>query len=156
MPVLFAFREMTDEEYKKEQEAFDTHGLEFGNPPEKQERFGFVAHDDGEFVGASSGLAQKNTDTYGDYFYLSDLLVEKTYRKQGYGKKLLELLEEKVKVLGITYIWTWTASYEAEAFYQKLGYEVFVRFENYYPSGHSRVGMIKKLVDLYPEPQEAV
>lgn len=57
MPVRFEFRDMTDEEYKKEQEAFDSHGLAFGNPPEQQERFGFVAQDDGKFVGASSGLA---------------------------------------------------------------------------------------------------
>lgn len=91
MLVRFEFRDMTDEEYKREQEIFDTHGLAFGNPPEKQERLGFVAQDNGKFV------------------------------------------------------WTWTASYEAETFYQKLGYDVFVRFENYYSSGHSRVGMIKQI-----------
>ncbi|MBP9691367.1 GNAT family N-acetyltransferase [Candidatus Woesebacteria bacterium] len=145
MTVIIEFRDMTDVEYKIEQEAFDVHGLEFGNPPEKQERFGFVASEDGKFIGASSGLAQKNNEEYGDYFYLSDLLVEKTHRKRGYGKKLLVLLEEKVNNLGITYVWTWTASYEAETFYIKQGYEVFTRFEKFYPSGHSRVGLIKKI-----------
>ena len=33
---------------------------------------------------------------FGSYFYLSDLLVEKEYRKLGYGKRLLELLENKI------------------------------------------------------------
>src|SRR6266581_8195268 len=119
MAITFEFRDMTDEEYKREQAAFDEHGLELGNPPEKQERYGFVATDNGKLVGASSGLAQKNNSNYGEYFYLSDLLVEKEYRKHGYGKKLLSLLEEKIKTLGIKYIWTWTAEYEAETFYLK-------------------------------------
>lgn len=136
---------MTDSEYKREQSAFDEHGLEFGNPAEKQERFGFVATEDGKFVGSSSGLAQKNNKKYGKYFYLSDLLVEKEYRKQGYGKKLLELLENRLKLLGVEYVWTWTAGYEAPTFYLKQGYEIFTKFENYYPSGHGRDGLIKKL-----------
>jgi GNAT superfamily N-acetyltransferase len=71
--------------------------------------------------------------------------VEKEYRKQGYGKKLLQLLEDKIKTLGVKYIWTWTAEYEAEQFYLKQGYKIFTRFENYYQSGHSRVGLIKTL-----------
>ena len=144
MAITFEFRDMTDAEYKREQVAFDEHGLEFGNPPEKQERFGFVATDNGKFVGASSGLVQKNNSDYGEYFYLSDLLVEKEYRKHGYGKKLLELLEDKIKTLGIKNIWTWTAEYEAETFYIKHGYKVFTRFEKFFPSGHARVGLIKK------------
>lgn len=136
---------MTDAKYKRKQDAFNEHGLEFGIPPEKQERFGFVATDEGKFIGASSGLAHKSDDQYQKYFYLTDLLVEKKYRKHGYGKKLLELLEEKIKTLGTKYIWTWSASYEAETFYIKQGYKVFVRFENFYPSGYARVGLIKNL-----------
>ena len=145
MSITYEFREMTKVEYKQEQVAFDEHGLEFGNSPEKQERFGFVATDNGKFVGASSGLAQKNNNQYGKYFHLTDLLVAKEHRKQGHGKKLLDLLENKIKSLGIQLIWTWTAEYEAETFYLKHGFQVFARFENYYPSGHARVGLIKTL-----------
>lgn len=145
MSVQFTFRGMTDEEFKREQAAFYEHGLEFGNHPEKQERYGFVATDDGKFVGSSSGLAYRRDDDYDNYFFLSDLIVEKEYRKHGYGEKLLALLEEKVKTLGIGYIWTWTAGYEAPDFYLKQGYDVFATFENWYPSGHARVGFIKKL-----------
>jgi GNAT superfamily N-acetyltransferase len=145
MTIKFEDRKMTDAEFKREQTAFNEHGLEFGNPPEKKERFGFVATDGGKFVGVSSGLVLKNNGQFGKYFYLSDLLVEKDYRKKGYGKKLLELLEDKIKLLGIGYIWTWTAEYEASTFYVKQGYEVFTTQENYYPSGHARVGLMKKL-----------
>lgn len=145
MNIQFEERDMTDAEYKRELVAFDEHGLEFGNPPEKEERIGFVATDNGKYVGSSSGLAQKIDGKYNKYFYLSDLLVEKEYRKNGYGKKLLEMLETKIQGLGIEYIWTWTAEYEAESFYLKQGYESFVRFEHFFPSGHARVGLIKKL-----------
>lgn len=145
MAIKFEFRDMTDSEYKRQQLAFDEHGLEFSNPAEKQERFGFVASENGKFVGASSGLAQKNNKQYGKYFYLSDFLVEKKYRKRGYGKKLLELLEKKIKLLGIEYIWTWTAGYEGLEFYKKQGYGRFAKFGDYYPSGHARYGFIKKL-----------
>jgi GNAT superfamily N-acetyltransferase len=146
MAMKFELRDLTEEEFQIEQKAFDDHGAEFGNPLEKQqERIGFVAGDDGKFVGASSGLVRKNGNNYGTYFHLTDLLVEKVYRKQGYGKKLLQLLEDKIKALGVKYIWTWTAEYEAEKFYVKQGYSIFTRFENYYQSGHSRVGLIKTL-----------
>ncbi len=145
MAIAFEFRNMTDAEYKREQDAFNEHGLEFDNPPEQQERFGFVASDDGKFIGASSGLTQKSNGKYQNYFYLTDLLVEREYRKHGYGKKLLLLLEDKIKLLGVKYIWTWTAAYEAETFYIKQGYKVFVRFEDFYLSGHARVGLIKNL-----------
>jgi ribosomal protein S18 acetylase RimI-like enzyme len=82
---------------------------------------------------------------FGKYFHLTDLLVEKDYRKQGHGKKLLKLLETRIEEVGIEYIWTWTAEYEAETFYLKQGYEVFTTFKQYYPSGHARVGLIKRL-----------
>lgn len=145
MTVQFEFRAMTDAEYARELKAFDEHSSEFGNPPDADERLGFVATNDGQYVGSSSGLIQKMNNAYGKYFYLSDLLVEKPYRKLGYGAKLLQLLENKVDSLGVEYIWTWTASYEAETFYRKQGYDVFCRFENYYLSGHARVGLMKKL-----------
>lgn len=145
MSISFDYRPMTDLEFKREQVAFDQHGTEFGNPPEVGERHGFVATDGHNFIGCSSGLANKSTDGYNKYFFLTDLLVEKEYRKKGYGAKLLKLLEEKVKSLGIEFVWTWTTGYEAPGFYQKQGYEVFATFKNWYPSGHSRIGFIKKL-----------
>ena len=146
MTITFTDREMTAVEFKREQAAFDEHGQDFGNPPETAERFGFVATDNDKFIGCSSGLVNKSSLGYNNYFFLTDLLVEKEYRKLGYGKKLLELLEDKIKKLGINYIWTWTAGYEAPGFYAKQGYKVFATQENWYPSGHARVGFIKELL----------
>lgn len=145
MAINFHFRDMTDDEFKREQDAFNEHGLEYGNPTGTAERYGYVATQDNKFVGCSSGLAQKTKDGYENYFYLTDLLVEKEHRKKGVGKKLLLLLEEEIKKIDITYIWTWTAEFEGAEFYKKQGYEIFTTFANWYSSGHSRVGLIKKL-----------
>ena len=75
MTIKIEDREMTDVEFKREQTAFDEHGVEFGNPPENSIRYGFVATDDGIFVGASSGLAQEINGVYNKYFYLILILT---------------------------------------------------------------------------------
>ena len=64
MSIIYEFRDMTDVEFKREKEAFNEYDLEFGNFPEEQERFGFVATDNKEFIGASSGLAQKRNNQF--------------------------------------------------------------------------------------------
>jgi GNAT superfamily N-acetyltransferase len=146
--MIFTEREMTDTEFTRMQSGFDEHTLEQHNPLEISERFGFVATDEnGTFVGCSSGLAYKQmpSGTYSNWFYLSDLFVEKPYRGQGVGARLLQLLEARIAAQGVLYIWTWTAGYEAPGFYKKQGYEVFTEMENWYASGHSRVGLKKKL-----------
>ena len=142
--IKYEFRDMSESEFAREQKAFDEHSIESGNPIDEQERFGFVATENGIFVGCSSGLAQIWSSGYSQYFYLSDLLVETLYRRKGIGKILLEKLEDRVKSLGIKYIWTWTAEYEGEKFYLKQGYKIFTRQKNFYQSGHSRVGLIKE------------
>jgi GNAT superfamily N-acetyltransferase len=136
---------MTDREYDRENKAFDELSIEHNNPIEKDERHGFVALDNDLFIGCSSGLAYKSEMGYNPYFYLTDLFVEKEYRRKGIGAKLLHQLEEEITKLGILYIWTWTAEYEGAAFYERQGYLSFAKMEQWYVSGHSRIGFVKKL-----------
>ena len=58
---------------------------------------------------------------------------------------MLARLEQRVTALGLRHIWTWTAGYEAPGFYKRQGYEVFAELEDWYLSGHSRVGLRKEL-----------
>jgi GNAT superfamily N-acetyltransferase len=136
-------REMTDAEFARMNAGFDEHTIEHGNPLQTSERFGFVALDGETFIGCVSGLADKEGDVYNKWFYLSDLFVEKAYRGQGLGAVLLRKLEERVAALGIRHIWTWTAGYEAPGFYLKQGYIIFTEQEDWYATGHSRVGLRK-------------
>ncbi len=141
-------REMAPEEFQRMKAGFDEHTLENGVEIQSADRFGFVLLDGKDFIGCSSGLAYKNGKNYSGWFYLTDLFVEKHYRSQGWGAKLLEALEEKIINIGVKHIWTWTAGYEAPKFYQKQGYEIFTEMENWYPDGNSRVGLKKKLSNV--------
>ncbi|MEE9516287.1 MAG: GNAT family N-acetyltransferase [Candidatus Adiutricales bacterium] len=138
-------REMTEPEFARMKAGFDEYAIEHGNPTEISERFGFVAMDGEKFVGCSSGLAYRKTNGYGNWFFITDLFIEKPFRGQGLSAELLRKLEERVILLGIGNIWTWTAGYEAPDFYQKQGYEIFCEMDDWYSSGHSRVGLRKML-----------
>lgn len=139
MTIQILEREMTAAEYARELEGFREHALEYGIPDLPETRHGFVALDGAAFIGSVSGLH------YGKWFYLTDLWLEKPYRRQGYGAALLRKMEEKANQQGVKHIWTWTAGYEAAPFYQKQGYTIFCEFEDYYPTGHSRIGLRKQL-----------
>ena len=96
-------------------------------------------------MGCSSGLVYLKTTGYSNWFYLTDLFVEKPFRGRGIGAELLQRLEKRVFSLGIGNIWTWTSGYEAPDFYQKQGYEIFCEMDQWYSSGHSRIGFRKAL-----------
>jgi len=138
-------REMTEAEFERIKAGFTEHTIEHGNPKERYERFGYVAMEGEKFVGCSSGLAYRKTIGYGNWFYITDLFIEKTFRGRGLGTELLRKLEERVISLDIGNIWTWTAGYEAPGFYQKQGYEIFCEMDDWYSTGHSRVGLRKAL-----------
>ena len=139
--IKFLEREITSAELDQMRAGFVDHALEHGNPPTSSERYSFVLMDGEEFIGCASGLTSDSLN----WFYLTDLFIEMAYRKQGLGATLLRKLEERVFHLGIQNIWTQTAGYEAPGFYQKQGYEIFFELEAWYPSGHSQMGLRKRL-----------
>ena len=139
-------RELTSAEFQRMKNGFDEYALDMGVEIQNSDRYGFVAVDGDTFIGCSSGLAYKNVAAYSGWFYLTDLYVEKAYRLQGLGAKLLRALEHKITKIGVRNIWTWTAGYEAPGFYQKQGYLIFTEMENWYTHGSSRIGLRKKLV----------
>ncbi len=136
-------RKMTAAESARMNTGFHEHAIEHGNPILTSERHGFVALDGNTFIGCVSGLASKNELAYTDWFVLSDLFAEKAYRGQGLGTTLVRKMEESVAALRCRNISTWIAGYEALGFFSKHGYEVFCELENWYSTGHSRVGLRK-------------
>jgi ribosomal protein S18 acetylase RimI-like enzyme len=138
-------RDMTLAELERMNMGFDENAIDNGVVPQGDQRFGYVAMDGEKFIGCISCLACKNGDQFNGWCYLTDLFVEKEYRLQGIGAKLLQRLEKKLVQHGITQAWTWTAGYEAPKFYKKQGYEIFAEMENWYSNGTSRVGLKKKL-----------
>lgn len=143
--ISIAERPMTDAEFARMNSGFAEHGLKFGNDVEVEERHGFVATTGETFVGCSSCLVYRQETGYGKWCFLTDLFVSDEYRSKGIGGDLLRKLETRVKELGVKYIYTWTAGYEAPGFYTKQGYEVFATLDDWYSSGHGRVGFKKEL-----------
>jgi ribosomal protein S18 acetylase RimI-like enzyme len=142
--IHFVERPMTDSEFARMNAGFDENTLERGNPIQTSERYGFVVLNGETFIGCASGLAYRNGAMYNGWFYLTDLFIEKPFRGQGLGATVLQMLEQRVAVLGVRNIWTETAGYEAPGFYRKQGYEIVYEQENWYATGHSRVILHKK------------
>jgi GNAT superfamily N-acetyltransferase len=137
--IVIVEREMTSAEFARMNKGFEEHTLEFGVDEMPEVRYGYVALDGETFIGCVSGLQ------YRQWFYITDLWLEKAYRKRGLGAKLLQAIEMKAGSAGVKHIWTWTAGYEAPSFYQKYGYRIFCEFEDYYSTRHSRIGLRKLL-----------
>jgi len=99
--------------------------IQDGVPQVRQERHQFIAEENGMIVGFASGLTNHK------WFYLSDMWVHENHRRQGLGAKLLKMLEDKVKSIGIEHVWTWTTGFINPKFYEKQGYKVFTIFEDF-------------------------
>ncbi len=86
---------------------------------------------DQEIVGGLIG------QTHMGWFYLDLLWVKEELRGQGYGRQLVTLAEEEARKRGAKNAYLDTFSFQAPAFYEKLGYQVFGELPNF-PTGHTR------------------
>ena len=71
------------------------------------------------------------------------LWVDDSLRNQGIGKKLMESIENEAIKRGARRAMLYTYSWQAQGFYENIGYEVFSRFK--YPDGPERIDMQKEL-----------
>ncbi len=66
--------------------------------------------------------------------YVDDLWVDCSYRKQGYGRKLLEVLEDHFNGQGYNNINLITSQFQAPEFYKKCGFKIeFIRHNKHNP-----------------------
>ncbi len=82
---------------------------------------------------------------FGGWLFVSLLWVDKSIRGKGYGTKLMHMAEEEATSMGCTDAHLDTYSFEARPFYEKLGYELFAKLDDY-PSGHCKYFLKKQLV----------
>ncbi len=69
-------------------------------------------------------------DAFSSYssIHIRDLWIDKNYRRHGYGKKLIDKLEEYCKLEGFSNINTASCEFQAPNFYKKCGFQVeFIR-----------------------------
>lgn len=67
---------------------------------------------------------------------IGTLWVDEDMRGQGLGRKLMGMVEEEGKKRGATFAYTDTFTWQASGFYEKLGYSVYGKLEEF-PPGNS-------------------
>jgi N-acetylglutamate synthase-like GNAT family acetyltransferase len=111
--ATFSDREITKSELGAIYEDFKRIDAQNGIPLSPQVRYQFIAEQDGRVIGFASGLTNHK------WFYLSDMWVAANYRRQGLGARLLRMLGEKARSVGIEHVYTWTSGVGNAAFYEK-------------------------------------
>ena len=118
---------------------FDAHSASLAAPEYKSERLHWRAlNESGHLIGALTA------NLLWDWLYIDELWVDEQHRKEGLGKQLMGEAENLAQSQDLSGLWLWTQSWQAEAFYKKLGYIEFTRFDNF-PKGHERIGLRKQL-----------
>jgi GNAT superfamily N-acetyltransferase len=77
---------------------------------------------------------------YVELFWLPEAL-----RRQGHGRKLMEVAEQEARRRGCVGMYLNTASFQAPKFYRKLGFRVFAVVDDF-PPGHKNYYLMKRLV----------
>lgn len=81
---------------------------------------------------------------YWDWLYVNLMWMKPELRGQGYGTRLLTLVEEEARRRGAKHAYLDTFSFQAPEFYKKLGYRVFGELPDF-PRGHVRYFLTKDL-----------
>jgi GNAT superfamily N-acetyltransferase len=89
-------------------------------------------------------IAGLNGHTDWGWLFVKLLWVSEKHRGSGLGKKLMEMAEKEAKRRKCRNIWLDTFSFQAPAFYRKLGYRKFGELDDY-PKGYKRFFYAKRL-----------
>jgi ribosomal protein S18 acetylase RimI-like enzyme len=92
----------------------------------------------GKIVGGLAG------EIFFGWLYVSLFWISEDYRGRGFGSKLMKAAEKEARRRGVKHAWLDTFSFQAPAFYRKLGYREFGRLKNF-PAGHVRSFLTKAL-----------
>ncbi len=95
-------------------------------------------------TGTIVGGINANTISYWKKCRIDIFWLAENYRQTGYGSKLLKKVEELALERGCTLVQLDTYSFQAPAFYQKNGYEIFGAIEDS-PAGHTHYFLKKTL-----------
>jgi GNAT superfamily N-acetyltransferase len=98
----------------------------------------FLRDEKGEVLGGLLG------DIWAAWLHVRTLAVAAPVRGHGFGRELMKRAELYAVERGCTDAFLDTFSFQAQPFYEKLGYRVFGILENH-PTGHQHYFMTKKL-----------
>ncbi|MBW8780873.1 MAG: GNAT family N-acetyltransferase [Verrucomicrobia bacterium] len=96
----------------------------------------FARHQ-GEIVAGLTGF------THWNWLSIKYLWVTEQLRRQGLGARLVLAAEREARRRGCEHVHLDTFSFQAVPFYERLGYSVFGRLEDY-PAGHAKIFLQKR------------
>jgi ribosomal protein S18 acetylase RimI-like enzyme len=99
-----------------------------------------VGSDSGQFIGGLLGF------THFNHFFVSAIYVDQQFRKEGIGRELMARAETLALEQSCDAIYLDTFDFQAPGFYEKLGFKVFGKLEEY-PPGHARFFLVKRIRD---------
>lgn len=109
----------------------------------------FIRDDDDEVIGGLVG------HTFGLWFIIKTLWVDKTLRNKGFGSKILQMAEDEAIKRGCKFVFVDTYNFQAPLFYRKFGYEEVLELENY-PVVGKRQYFRKNLPEVTSDKKETV
>lgn len=139
MAIEFHREGLTPSEQSVVTEGFQKHSDELGAPAYRKERIKWLLSGQENEIQAAL-----TADILWDWAYIDELWVASELRGQGIGQQLMRMAEDFAVSERLEGIWLWTQSWQAEGFYQRLGYEEFTRFDDF-PKGYTRIGFRKNL-----------
>lgn len=117
-------------------------------------KFALIIRDEAENV-----LGVLNAFTAFSEIYIDDMWIDSAHRGKGYGRKLLQDLEDRFEGTGFNNINLVTSAFNAPEFYKKCGFSVeFIRenkvnpqltktfFIKYFKNEHQTQGILQKIV----------
>ena len=131
-------REPRREDVRTLEEGLDGHAVaQAGVAPPKQVAV-YVRDEGGRIVGGLSGV------DWGGTFHIRLLWVHEDFRGEGYGTRLVHAAEQEAVARGCRQVTVSTLSFQAPAFYVRLGYEQYAVLDDV-PVGHSTHYFRKRL-----------
>ena len=98
----------------------------------------FVRDEPGAIVAGLSGF------TWAGWLEIKFVWVHADLRGRGLGRQLVETAEAEARARGCLRVWLDSYTFQAPAFYQRLGYTVFGSLDAY-PAPHGRVFLTRTL-----------
>ncbi len=87
----------------------------------------FIRDESGQLIGGLVG------STHWGWFLIEDVWVAEALRRQGLGRRLMNMAEQEARQRGCKHAWLRTFSFQSRGFYEKLGFRVVGQLDDYPP-----------------------
>ncbi|OGM59575.1 hypothetical protein A3A75_05885 [Candidatus Woesebacteria bacterium RIFCSPLOWO2_01_FULL_39_10] len=138
MKMVASEGEPREEDFKVLSEGLLAHHAKNGHPRKSEKYSIFLKSTNGKVLGGVIVTFLWNG------MEVNSLWVDDSISRQGWGRKLMTAVEEEAVKRGCTIAYINTFSYQAPGFYEKLGYKLYGKLEDF-PEGSAKNHFSKRL-----------